>query len=170
MDRERKDAEPQVIQFGRELDLFLAELSTTGFIAALIVAIVAAVLMFQEGISTRTAILLGGALLSPLALFGYVALIIRKADTGSVKPGIGPMLLVLGGLVPYAFGCYLVFYEGLWGFVRLLDAFTFGSLLAATFYVIAGYLIVVAIYRVSEFSRALDEGRIAVKKIVATQP
>ena len=159
---------PQIIQFGRELDRFLAELSTKGFIAALIVAIVATVLMFQDGISMRTAILLGGALLSLLALFGYVTLMNRKADTDSVKPGIAPMLVALGGFVPYAFGCYLVLYEGLWGFVRLRDAFAFGSIIAATFYVIAGYLIVVAIYRVSEFGRALDEGRMAVKKNVAT--
>ena len=148
----------------RELDLFLAELSTKGFIASLLVAVVAVILMFQEGISARPAFLLGGALLSPIAIFGYVWLMIRKADSGGPKPGIGPMLFAAGGFAPYAFGCYLVFYEGLWGFVRLFDAFTFGSLLARAFYLVAGYAIVLAIYRVSEFGRALDEGRIAVKK------
>ena len=164
MDRGHENARRTVIQFGRELDLFLAELSTKGFIASLLVAAVAVILFFQEGVSTRPAFLLGGALLSPIALFGYVWLMIHKADTGGPRPGIGPMLVAWGGFAPYAFGCYLVFYEGLWGFVRLFDVFTFASLLAKAFYFIAGYVIVLAIYQVSEFGRALDEGRISVRK------
>jgi hypothetical protein len=160
----RENSQRHVIQFGRELDLFLAEISTMGFIASLSIAVVAAIIIYQDGISAHSEFLLGGSLLSPLAIFGYVWLIIRKADSGGPKPGIGPMLVAVGGFVPYAFGCYLVFYEGLWGFVRLIDAFTFSSLFAKVFYLIAGYVIVHAIYRVSEFGRALDEGRVEVRK------
>jgi len=92
---------------------------------------------------------------------------ILKAYAGERGPtGIGPMLLAAGGSIPYVFGCYLVFYEGLWGFVRLINSFTFSSLLASAFYLVTGYAIVVAIYRVSEFGRAFDEGRIVVEKNV----
>jgi hypothetical protein len=63
----------------------------------------------------------------------------------------------------------LVFYEGLYGFVRLISNFTFGPLLASAFYLVTGYAIVVAIYRVTEFARALDEGRITVEKNVAVK-
>ncbi len=163
-----KDAEPQVINFGNEFNLFLAGLMTKGFMAALLVGIVAAVLMFKDGVDMRTAILLGGAVLSPLALFGYGKLILRNAQIGR-KRGIIPMLIALGGLIPYNFGCFLVFYEGFYGIVSIFNTFTFGALLSIVFYVIAGYSIIVAIYRVTEFGRAVDDGRIMIKNNVANQ-
>jgi len=158
---------PFVIHFGRELDLYFADLSIKGYVASILVAILGVILIFQDGISTRTTLLLSGALISPFALFGYISLMILKAYAGERGPtGIGPMLLAAGGSIPYVFGCYLVFYEGLWGFVRLINSFTFSSLLASAFYLVTGYAIVVAIYRVSEFGRAFDEGRIVVEKNV----
>ncbi len=169
MDSAHKNATPSVVHFGRELDLFLANLSAKGYIASVLVAILAVILIFQDGISTRTTLLLSGALTSPLALFGYVALIVNKAYAGAPIRGMGPMLLAAGGSIPYVFGCYLVFYEGLYGFVRLISNFTFGPLLASAFYLVTGYAIVVAIYRVTEFARALDEGRITVEKNVAVK-
>jgi hypothetical protein len=48
---------------------------------------------------------------------------------------------------------------------RLFDEFVFGAALAAFFYLLAGYLILMAIYRASEFGRALDEGRISIEKM-----
>jgi hypothetical protein len=169
MDSAHENVIPSVIRFGRELDLFLVKLSVKGYIASVLVAILAVILIFQDGISTRTTLLLSGALTSPLALFGYVTLIVNKAYAGSPIKGMGPMLLAAGGSIPYVFGCYLVFYEGLYGFVRLISNFTFGPLLASAFYLVTGYAIVVAIYRVTEFARALDEGRITVEKNVAVK-
>ena len=169
MDSAHENVTPSLIHFGRELDLFLAKLSVKGYIASVLVAILAVILIFQDGISTRTTLLLSGALTSPLALFGYVALIVNKAYAGAPIRGMGPMLLAAGGSIPYVFGCYLVFYEGLYGFVRLISNFTFGPLLASAFYLVTGYAIVVAIYRVTEFARALDEGRITVEKNVAVK-
>jgi hypothetical protein len=166
MDNGFKDAEPPVIHSGPELYLFLARIIKKGLIAALFVVIVAAVLMFGNGVSMRTAILLGGALLSPLALFACIALILKESHVGR-KPGIGPMLIALGGFVPFVFGSYLVFYEGFWGFIQLLKSFTLGALFADFFYVIAGYYIVLAIYHPSEFAIALDEGRIAIRDKIA---
>lgn len=169
MDSAHENVIPSVIRFGRELDLFLVKLSVKGYIASVLVAILAVILIFQDGISTRTTLLLSGALTSPLALFGYVTLIVNKAYAGAPIRGMGPMLLAAGGSIPYVFGCYLVFYEGLYGFVRLISNFTFGPLLASAFYLVTGYAIVVAIYRVTEFARALDEGRITVEKNVAVK-
>lgn len=169
MDSANENVIPSVIRFGRELDLFLVKLSVKGYIASVLVAILAVILIFQDGISTRTTLLLSGALTSPLALFGYVTLIVNKAYAGAPIRGMGPMLLAAGGSIPYVFGCYLVFYEGLYGFVRLISNFTFGPLLASAFYLVTGYAIVVSIYRVTEFARALDEGRITVEKNVAVK-
>jgi len=166
MDSVHENATPSVIHFGKELDLFLANLSAKGYIASVLVAIFAAILIFQDGASTCTTLLLSGALISPLALFGYIALIINNAYAGGQMKGVGPMLLAAGGSIPYVFGCYLVFYEGLYGSVRLISNFTFGPLLASAFYLVTGYAIVVSIYRVTKFARALDEGRIVVEKNV----
>ncbi len=157
-------AEKIVIHAGEELSRVLARLTTKGFVASLGVAAVAAVVLVKDGVSVRAFLLIGAALLSILALFGYVVLIMRKADTGVAKPGLIPMFVALGGFVPYGFGCYLVLYEGLGGLWRLFDGFVFGAALAALFYLLAGYLILMAIYRASEFGRALDEGRISIEK------
>src|ERR1700690_3663922 len=104
MDHAPKHAETRVIQPGRELDLLIVKCISKGLIAATIVAIVAAVLMFQDGVSTRTEILISGAVLSVLALFGFAAVIVREAYGGGVKRGLVPVLVGLGGFVPYCFG------------------------------------------------------------------
>ena len=155
---------PLTIQFGRELDLFLAKLVTKGIVLAAVVAIVALVQMFMNGMTNRHLFLLAGALLSGLALFGFVAVIVRDAEAGGPRKSFLSMLLGLGGFVPYLFGAYLCFYEGIWKFVRLFEQFSVGTIIAAIFYMIAGYIIVLAIYRVSEFGRAVDEGRIQIQK------
>lgn len=152
------------IQFGRELDLFLAKLVTKGIVLAAVVAIVALVQMFMNGMTNRHLFLLAGALLSGLALFGFGAVIVRDAEAGGPRKSFLSMLLGLGGFVPYLFGSYLCFYEGIWKFVRLFEQFSVGTIIAAIFYMIAGYIIVLAIYRVSEFGRAVDEGRIQIQK------
>lgn len=153
------------IQFGRELNLFLAKLVTKGIVLAAVVAIVALVQMFMNGVTNRHLFMLAGALLSGLALFGFVAVIVRDAEAGGPRKSFLSMLLGLGGFVPYLFGAYLCFYEGIWKFVRLFEQFSVGTIVAAIFYIIAGYIIVLAIYRVSEFGRAVDEGRIQIQKI-----
>ena len=157
-------AEKIVIHAGEDLSRVLARLTTKGFLASFGVAAVAALILVKDGVSVRAFLMGGAALLSILALFGYVVLIMRKADTGVAKPGVIPMFVALGGFVPYGFGCYLVLYEGLGGLWRLFDEFAFGAALAAFFYLVAGYLIVMGIYRASEFGRALDEGRISIEK------
>jgi len=56
---------PFVIHFGKELDLYFADLSIKGYVASILVAILGVILIFQDGISTRTTLLLSGALISP---------------------------------------------------------------------------------------------------------
>ena len=159
-----KESAKVVIGFGREFDLALAELTTRGFIALFLVSAVAIVLMFKDGISDRTLLLLGGSVFSSIGIFGFSWVIIQKVNAGGPKRSIRGMLASLSGLAPYVFGCYLTFYEGLWSGVRLFSNFTLGASLAVLFYLIAGYAIVLSIYRLTEFSRALDDGRIEVNK------
>jgi hypothetical protein len=144
-----KESAKVVLGFGREFDLALAELTTRGFIALFLVSAVAIVLIFKDGTSARTLLLLGGSIISAIGIFGFSWLIIQKVDMGGAKPSIKLMLSSLGGLAPYVFGCYLTFYEGLWRGVGLFSNFTLGALLAFLFYLIAGYAIVLSIYRLT---------------------
>ncbi len=164
-----ENTEKTVIRFGAESDLYLAGLIGKALIAAIIIAITAVVLVIVDGISTRTGILLGGAILSPVVLFAFLAVILQEVRTGTVKRGVLPALARVGGVVPFAFGCYLIFYEGFLGFVRLFSAFTFSSFLASIFYVIAGYLIAVGIYRMREFRKDVAAGRIVISDAAATE-
>jgi hypothetical protein len=161
---DHSSAKAIVVPYGAELDLRISRMATKGFIASLVISIAAVVAIAQNRISARTLILLGGALLSPVANVGYMKLILRKAKTGLTNRSFGSVFVIFGGFVPYVFGCYLVLYESLWGFWRLLETFTFGSLVAAVIYLVSGYFIVLSVYELSEFGLALDEGRIAIKK------
>lgn len=159
-----QNGKPLIVQFGRELDLLLARLTTKGILFSAIVAITSVVQMIMGGVTHRHLFLLAGALLSGLAIFGFVVTVVRAADSGESRRSLLSMLLAFGGFVPYLFGTYLCFYEGFWKFFRLFDQFSVGVIVEAVFYVITGYLIVLAIYKASEFGRAVDEGRIQIRK------
>jgi hypothetical protein len=73
------------------------------------------------------------------------------------------MLVTFGGLVPYLFGCYLVSYEGLWRLRTLVDHFSVLTVILSALFVIGGYIVVNGTYRVSEFGRKVDDGRIVIE-------
>ena len=159
-------SKPLTIQFGREFDLFLAKLITKAIVPALVVALVTVVQMLINGITNRYLFLLAGALLSGLASCGPVVVIALEAKAGGPRKSILSVLLALGGFVPYLFGSYLCFYEGIWGLGRLLNHFSLVTLVGGIFYIFAGYMIVMAIYWISEFACAVDEGRIQIQKAI----
>jgi hypothetical protein len=144
--------------------MFLAGVGTKGFISSLLIGTVALVLIAKNGFHVRPAVLLGGALMSIMSVFAYGCLIIRDANAGAVRKGIIPMLFSLSGFIPYAFGCYLALYEGLWSLTQLINSFSFAIIGASFFYLIMGYFIVLTIYNLSEFERAISEGRIVITK------
>ena len=81
-------------------------------------------------------------------------------EHGRPQRSLAGFLIGLGGFVPNLFGCYLVFYEGFWRLRALLDGFVFSVLLVSVLYIVGGYAVVSAIYKASEFARAVDDGRI----------
>lgn len=155
---------PLTINFGRELDLLLAKLMTKGIVFAVIVAVIALIQMFMNGITNHQLIMLAGAVLSGVCIFGLVAQIVRDAQAGGRQPSFLSTVLVLGGFVPYLFGSYLCFYEGIWKLVHTFEQFSLERLIAAAFYTIAGYLIVLSVYKVSEFQRSVQDNKIMIKK------
>ena len=95
---------------GRETHLFLAQLMTKPIIVLLTLFLATIVQMFRNGPSFHYWFLFTGSLVAGVLLlaFGFPILNTQKAT----RRGIIPMLLTIGGLVPYLFGCYLFFYEG----------------------------------------------------------
>jgi hypothetical protein len=102
------------------------------------------------------------ALLSLPILFLYPLMTPRNG--APPQRGFLAMVLFLGGFVPYGLGCYLTFYEGIWGLGRLFRAFAVISLLWSLACCLLGLAIVNGMYRLTEICRAVDEGRIIVRR------
>lgn len=162
MNSENKD-QPLFIQDGRVLNSLLAKLVTKGVLFAMILVVVTLIQAFFYGMTGRSLILLLGAILSGLALFAYISFAAIKGKAEKPKNGFLSLSFVLIGFIPYLFGVYLFLYEGLWRFTRLSNGFSIRVIIAALFYTVAGYIIVGAIYRASEFGRAVSEGRIKIQ-------
>lgn len=154
----RRPEAAQTMLSGRDTSLLLARLTTKAMVVLLALAAVAAFQLIRLGPHGRYFLLLGGSVLSMTALWAYGARI--AAEQGRPRRSIGGMLIGLGGFIPYSFGCYLVFYEGLWRLRVLFDGFSIWVVLIAGLYGIGGYTVVNAIYKVSELDRAISEGRL----------
>lgn len=159
-DFETQAGEPLTLT-GRDTALLVARLITKGVAVLLVLAVVAIVQMFRVGANYRHALLLAGSLLSIAALFAYPARVAR--ERGRPQRSLAGFLIGLGGLIPYLFGCYLVFYEGFWRLRSLLDGFVPSVVIVSVLYIVGGYAVVSAIYKATEFGGAVDEGRLKLK-------
>ena len=110
------------------------------------------------GFSKSRILVILGALLSPPILFLYSRLTLRK------RRGVFPMLVGFSGLIPYVLGCYLVFFEGLWGIVGTFRVFALSSLLWSLGCCTLGLVIVYGMYPLTELCRAMDKGLITVNQ------
>lgn len=142
----------------RHIDGFISHLITKGLVALIVTAIVSVVQMFRFGVGQHYSLLLAGSLLSMVVLFAYSNRIVR--ERGEPRRSFARSITILGGFVPYVLGCYLVFYEGFWRLRLLLDSFSVAVVAVALLWIVAGYVVVSAIYKVSEFGRAVDDGRL----------
>ena len=141
---------------GREKTTLISRITTKAVIVLLVLAIVAAIQMFRLGVSGRYILLMAGSPLSIVALFLYANRIffVDPATRRAERNGLKAIGFAIVGLVPYLFGCYLVFYEGLWRLRLLLEGFSVGVLVVVLLYVVGGYAVVSAIYNVTEYGRA----------------
>jgi len=146
---------------GGETSSYLARLVTKPILVFLIVFAATVVQVFRHGISIRYLILLSGSLAAGILLLAFGLLVIT--GRGRKRRSILAMLIAFGGFVPYIFGCYLCFYEGLWRLKGLFDSFSVSLLVVSLLFVIAGYIIVKGTYLVSEFARKIDEEQIVIK-------
>lgn len=110
-----------------------------------------------RGGGTSYLILLLADLISAVTLFAFAMLILLKAGVKAERSWV-LWIISLGGYVPYFFGCYLVFYKGLWRLRTLLQGFSIMIILKAVVYLIIGYVIVDGIYKISALGNRIDDG------------
>jgi hypothetical protein len=130
-------------------------------------ALVATALLFfvasvLSEFGSREILVILAILLSLPVLFLYPLLTPRngaRPTRSLLGMGIG-----LGAFVAYGLGCYLTFYEGVWGLAQLFWDFSVSSLLWSLTNCVLGFTIVNGMYRLTELCRAVDEGRIIVRR------
>jgi hypothetical protein len=125
-------------------------------------ALVATVVLFLVA-SLLTEFDLGRILVILAALFSLPILFLYARLTLQRRRAIFRALVAFGALITYGLGCYLTFYEGVWGLVRLFRVFAFSSLFWSIACCILGLAIVYGMYPLTELCRAVDEGRIVVR-------
>jgi drug/metabolite transporter (DMT)-like permease len=112
-----------------------------GVIPMIVLLIASVVVALRGGTDRRQLLLAVGALLSAAAIFAYAVLVSTKLK-GHVGRGWAPMLVTVSALIPYAFGCYLFFYEGLWRLSNLRHGFSTRVVIYSLLFTIGGYWLV----------------------------
>lgn len=146
---------------GGQISDFIARLTTKAILAASLIVILSVVQIFRNGVTPRYLFLILSAILSVAAMIAYGLLI--AVDKGRKQKSWSKSLISIGGFIPYLFGCYLVFYEGVYRLRFLLHGFSFRIIIVVCLFIILGYAIVKGIYHISEFGRQVDEGKIIVE-------
>jgi hypothetical protein len=123
-----------------------------GVIPMIVLLIASGAGAFRGGADRRHLLLAVGALLSAAAIFAHAVLVSTKLK-GHVGRGSAPILVAFSALIPYAFGCYLFFYEGFWRLSNLRHGFSARVLIYSLLFTIGGYCLVSATHRLSETAK-----------------
>lgn len=121
------------------------ELGAKCFIVLIALFVIGIIQFFRNGLVDETIIILAGSLLSTAQTFLLVSLLSINIDETEVLPSkmifywIMSATVLLLYLVPWAFSCYLVFYDGIW---LLIKQFSFLSLTKSIVLVPLGWLLV----------------------------
>jgi hypothetical protein len=150
--------EPILLKGGKVSEL-LAQLLTKPFLSLGIVLIFALFQALRFGNVHDYLFLAVGSCLSGAAIFGHG--FIPMLDRGRKSWLL--TFLALTGFVPYAFGCYLVFYRGFWGLRELFVRFTIAGLLACILFVVLGYQVVNGMYLLNELVEKASKKEIILK-------
>jgi len=156
------DMDSKIVLRGGELSDFLAKLAAMSFVALLILLLYSIFGIYKYGTSTQNFIILGGALLSFLSFAGYVIEIILTGTKGK-KRGIFHFLLVVVGFIPYIYSLYIIFIEVFWRLKSLLEQFSWVTIIASIVFILLGYAIISGIYKLTEFMRMIESGKVIIE-------
>lgn len=155
---ESSSIDSPVLLRGGEISDYLSHIITKPAIALLVLFLATFVQTIRRGVSTRYILLLLGAVMAGVCLGAFALLII--IDSGRKRRSIAALISALGGFVPYLFGIYLVFYEGLWRLRTIFSEFSLITVLYSVLFVAGGFVLVEGIYRLSDFGLQVDRGQI----------
>ena len=139
-------------------DDFFARMIAPGAMFLVVLVIWTVIRMIWKEVDDRRTLVVIGSLVS-LMLFFIVPIVMKVKTIHSVVKAVAALLL----FVPYVFGCYLVFYEGLWRLRLLESGFSFGLVFATIVYTVGGFGVVKATYNISEFGRSISSGTVRVE-------
>ena len=145
-----------------DLEDLLSKIAVKAILFLIGLVIAAVVQAARHGLTTHYIVLMAGSVLSGVGMLGY-ALMELAAATGAGRRWLWAFL-ALGGFIPYLFGCYLVFYEGFWRLRRVFQGFSPWVILLALCFIVGGYLVVSAIYRISEVGNRIKSGELVVRE------
>jgi len=146
---------------GGEISDYIAMLIGKASGGMIILAIASVVQMFRIGIQNRYWILLAGALISVACLLVFL-FIVAFIDKGQKKYTFLRVLGSIAAFIPYLFGCYLTFYEGLWRLIYSISPLSITALIISIIFIILGFSLVSATYKSSEFAKNVDAGSIKI--------
>ena len=136
-------------------DDFFARMIAPGAMFLVVLVIWIVIRMIWKEVDDRRTLLVIGSLVC-LMLFVIVPFVMKAKTIHAVVKAVAALLL----FVPFVFGCYLVFYEGLWRLRLLESGFSFGLVFATIVYTVGGFAVVKATYNISEFGRSISSGRV----------
>ena len=149
---EAQEVQPRHISLS-EFALMTARPETRIIAICIASAITGVVLGVRQGWTTPATSLLVGAVLSVWGMLALARAIMTSNGASA-----------LGGLIPYTFGCYLLFFRGIWNGRALLTEFSFSALLAALAFIFIGYRLVFWTWQLSEIADAIRTGKLVVGK------
>jgi hypothetical protein len=139
-----------VSQLQREF-VTLAGKAVTALIPVFIYSIVQ---LIRLGNQADYLLLLVGCILSAGAIIGYI---INELTNGvKKKKSFLAMFLVFGGLIPWAFGSYVVFVSGFWSLKDLASGFSSIIILKSLIFVFLGYIVVSNFYKITEIGKHIS--------------
>lgn len=129
----------------------------TGLIPILIYSIVQ---LLRYGNRSDYLLLLIGSLLSAGAVMGYIINELTNGIKG--KKSFLAMFLAFAGLIPWAFGSYVVFVSGFWSLKDLADGFSIFVIVKTLAAILFGYMVVSNFYKITEIGKAISNKEFAI--------
>ncbi len=154
----KEESQHVMLLKGGEISDYISKLITKASLGMIILAIGTIIQIIRYGIHLHYWILLVCSVLSILSLLSYSFLI--TWENRKKKEGILPMLIGFGAFIPYLFGCYLFFYDGIWRLLKLFHTFSWWIFFLSLIFIILGYSLVSATYKVTEFDKKIKDGSI----------
>ena len=129
--------------------------------ALILVFIYSIVQLIRIGNQADYLLLLIGCILSAAAIMGYI---INELTNGvKKKKSFLAMFLAFGGLIPWAFGSYVVFVSGFWSLKELASGFSSIIILKSLIFVFLGYIVVSNFYKITEIGKHISGGAFTIE-------